>query len=124
MIVLDDILNRISERKLIELTNDDPNANEYDIVKINDAIEKAISLVKAYLKGTDYENKNEPFIKEIALDIAVYFLYKKRFSEIELSNPENLAIYKNYQNAIDMLEKIREGKLNQRRIEAKGSKHD
>ncbi|MEO0197627.1 MAG: phage protein Gp36 family protein, partial [candidate division WOR-3 bacterium] len=111
MITINDVEKRISIRKLIELTQDDVNANNYDIVKVNEAIEKSISLVKAYLKNTDYENSNENFIKEIALDICVYFIYKKRFSEVELQNNENLAVYKQYKDAIEILEKIKKGEF-------------
>ncbi|MEO0152033.1 MAG: phage protein Gp36 family protein [candidate division WOR-3 bacterium] len=122
MITINDVEKRISIRKLIELTQDDVNANNYDIVKVNEAIEKSISLVKAYLKNTDYENSNENFIKEIALDICVYFIYKKRFSEVELQNNENLAVYKQYKDAIEILEKIKKGEFDNKKIKSDGKK--
>jgi len=122
MITISDVENRISQKRLIELTQDDLNANAPDIAKIEDAIDKSISLVKAYLKGTDYENSNEDFIKEITLDICVYFLYKKIYSELELQEGEKLAIYRNYENAIKLLEDIRNGKLDKRKIKAVGTK--
>jgi phage gp36-like protein len=122
MITISDVENRISQKRLIELTQDDLNANDYDIVKVEDAIDKSISLVKAYLRGTDYENSNEDFIKEITLDICVYFLYKKRYSELELQEGEKLAIYRNYENAIKLLEDIRNGKLDKKKIKAVGTK--
>jgi phage gp36-like protein len=122
MITISDVENRISQKRLIELTQDDLNANVPDATKIEDAIDKSISLVKAYLKGTDYENSNEDFIKEITLDICVYLLYKKRYSELELQEGEKLAIYRNYENAIKLLENIRNGKLDRKKIKAVGTK--
>lgn len=94
---------------LIQLT-DDNDTGEVDTSIINYAIEKAQATVDAYNNGRypiEIPDGDVPiFIKGIATDIAIWFLYKRK---LILTIPESLQ--RCYDEALKFLQKGQEGKI-------------
>jgi len=104
---LEDIKKAISEKNLIELT-DDQGGGAIDTEKVQDAIEYAEQLINGYLRGR-YPIPLEPvpeLIRRLAVDIAVYQLYSRRF---ELDMPESMI--QRRKETIKLLELIQAGKI-------------
>lgn len=105
---IEDVKNVLSERELINLTNDNPSLsscideNRFEAVSL-----VTDSLINGYLRGRyELPLKSTPeFLKQIAQDICAYRLYSRRPCEI----PEH--IVKNYEYAINNLKEIKKGNL-------------
>lgn len=103
---LNDILERIDEAAVIELT-DDASAGVVDQTKIDAAITRADKEIDAWC-GTRYA---VPFatvpaiIAELSADLAVYFLYARRVDEVPVVRKDA------YQNGVKLLEKISKGQI-------------
>jgi len=101
MITRDDILRRVRISTLIELTQDNTDAVSPNWEIVDEAIHNAIDTVRTYTSRWD------GFIKELAIDIAIYYIYKKRISESEiLPQGERNLIVENYKQALKMLSKL------------------
>ena len=101
MITRDDILRRIRINTLVELTQDDANAVAPNWDVVDEAIQNAIDTVRAYTSQWN------GFIKELAIDIAIYYIYKKRISESEiLPQGERNLIVENYKQALKELSRL------------------
>lgn len=105
---IEDIKNVLSERELINLTNDFPSeSSAIDENRFEAVCLVADSLINGYIRGryTLPLKTIPPFIKQIAQDICAYRLYSRRPCEI----PEH--IIKNYEYAINNLKEIKKGNL-------------
>ncbi len=101
MITRDDILRRVRIKTLIELTQDNPDAVAPNWEIIDEAIRNAIDTVRTYTSRWD------GFVKELAIDIAIYYVYKKRISESEiLPQGERNLIVENYKQALKELSRL------------------
>lgn len=102
---LKDILEAVSEDNVIQLT-DDEGLGVLNQERVDKAITTAGSIIDGYLGGRyTLPLLTVPvLIKTIAVDIAVYKLYERRF---ELNMPE--AMSNRYKNAIKLLEQIQKG---------------
>ena len=106
--LLTDITNVISQRELVNLTNDTPSINsEVDTSRFEAVSKDTDSLINGYLRARyKLPLKSVPnFIKQIATDICAYRLYLRR--------PQNIPdhIKDNYENAIKRLLDIQKGNL-------------
>lgn len=104
----EDITNIVSERELINLTNDKPSADSVaDKTRFEAVSKDTDSLINGYLRG----RYKLPFssvpavIRQIAVDICAYRLYSRRSQKI----PEH--IVNNYNSAISRLKDIQKGDL-------------
>ncbi|GAB6173283.1 MAG: DUF1320 domain-containing protein [Desulfitobacteriaceae bacterium] len=111
---LDDLLGQIPKEKLIELSNDDTYVTTdtgeptYNMTNIDSAINNASSEIDGYA-STRYTVpfvNIPPVIKKLAVDIAVYNLFSRKWTSDEEDN-----IVRRYKNAIRLLERIAEGKV-------------
>ncbi|WP_156272346.1 gp436 family protein [Neomoorella glycerini] len=112
---LADILAQVDRRKLIDLSNDDgepvldENGNPtINTANVNKAIEAAGSEIDSYA-SVRYQvpfSPVPPVIKKLAVDIAVYNLFSRKWTGEEEDN-----IILRYKNAVKLLEKIAEGKV-------------
>lgn len=105
---IDDIKNVLSERELVNLTNDNPSQSTcIDKNRFEAVCLVTDSLINGYLRGRyELPLKSTPeFVKQIAQDICAYRLYSRRPCEI----PEH--IIKNYEYAINNLKEIKKGNL-------------
>lgn len=104
---LSDITKAIPEENIIQLT-DDAGQGVIDNEKISDAIEYAGQLIDGYLRGR-YSVPLNPvpeLIKRIAIDMAIFHLYSRRF---ELEMPEGML--QRRKECIRLLELIQQGKV-------------
>lgn len=104
---LTDIVKAIPEENLIQLT-DDEGRGVMDNSKIEEAINYAEQLIDGYLRGR-YSVPLNPvpeLIRRLAVDLAVFFLYSRRF---ELNMPESMLERK--RECIRLLEHIQQGKV-------------
>lgn len=101
-----DILERIPEETLTQLTDDD-NVGTIDADKVTAAIARAGQEIDAYCGG----RYSVPFatapavIGGLATDMAIYFLYGRTQEEIPETRKDA------YKNAVRLLEKIADGKI-------------
>lgn len=101
-----DILERIPEEALIQLTDDD-NSGIVDADNVAAAIERADQEIDAYC-GSRY---SVPFattpavIKGLSIDLAIYFLYGRTQEEIPETRKDA------QKNAVRLLEKINKGDI-------------
>ncbi len=104
---LTDIKKSIPEETLVQLT-DDENAGVVNQARIDEAVEGADGEIDSYLSA-QYSVPVEPVprvVNKLSVDIAVYNLYGRRVEKI----PEVRET--RYRNAVRLLEKIAEGKVN------------
>lgn len=102
---IDDIKQLIPEGELIDLS-DDENAGEVNSNVVNSAIEAAEEFINGHLRvrySLPFDTV-PPTIKSIAVQIARYNLYQRRFAD---GMPEGIA--NNYKDNCKTLEKIRDG---------------
>lgn len=111
---VDDLLGQVPREKLIDLSNDaepetdasgDPVLN---LSTINLAIANAGSEIEGYI-STRYPvplSSVPPIIKKLAVDIAVYNLFSRKWA---VDEDDNLA--RRYKNAVVLLQRIAEGKV-------------
>lgn len=105
----DDILTRIDEAALIELTNADPDATTVDSAKIAQAIAEADSTIDSYA-AKRYTVPFDPvpaYIKNLSMDIAVYNLYTLKPTTFE----ENASVKDKFTNAIKFLVLLAKGEV-------------
>jgi len=106
---LDDMIaRRLTNEKLVELTNDTPASAVIDQVKVDAAIADAQEEIDGYLRGR-VNLPLEPvpaIIRRIAVDIATRNLYRRR---LDLLRPESLD--KDYKDDLAKLEAIRRGDI-------------
>jgi len=102
---VDDIKNALSERRLIELSNDQDSSSVNTTV-VEAAIKKADGVIDAYCRKRYSIPLADPpnVINALSVELSIYFLYSRK-SEA----PDD--IQKRYEKAIEMLEQIAEGKL-------------
>lgn len=112
---LADILAQVDRQKLIDLSNDDnepvldgsgnPTINTANVDK---AIEAAGSEIDSYASVRHQVPflPVPPIIKKLAVDIAIYNLFSRKWTGEEEDN-----IILRYKNAVKLLEKIAEGKV-------------
>lgn len=102
---LNDIKKSISESEIVNLTDD--NANGYiDETVVNECLSKADELINGYLRGKYLlPIVNVPsLIKNISVELAIYYLYSRRF---RTDIPES--IEKIYKAQVKILEQIQKG---------------
>lgn len=105
----EDIAKHLPEVELIQLT-DDANAGEIDEAMVTEAVETGDSIINGYLATRDVTLPLNPvpkLINTISIDLAIWALHNRRFSQ---KLPENVT--ERYQNAIKLLQQIQSGKLN------------
>jgi len=106
---LDDIIaRRLTNEKLVELTNDTPQSTVIDQVKVDAAIADAQEEIDGYLRGR-VNLPLEPvpaIIRRIAVDITTRNLYRRRLDPLR---PESLD--KDYKEDLAKLEAIRRGDI-------------
>ena len=102
-----DLLNRIPEGVLAKLTDDD-NFETVDDDVVDAILEDSTSEVNSYVSvvQTVPISPTPDLLKNLTLDIAEAKIYQRRYSDDEI--PSKL---KKYQNAINTLLKIAEGKI-------------
>lgn len=103
---LEDILKKIPEATVIQLT-DDEGAGEINVARVDEAIEGADSEVDGYC-GSRYAvpfNPVLPIIAKLAVDLAIYSLYERVVETI----PETRK--KQRDDAIRLLERIADGRV-------------
>lgn len=112
---LNDILAQIEKLKLIDLSNDDtePLLGENGEPTINTPnIDKAISSATGEIDSYVSVRHRVPLspvpavINKLAVDIAIYNLFSRKYTGEEEDN-----IVRRYKNAVKLLEKIAEGKV-------------
>ncbi|MTI82738.1 MAG: DUF1320 domain-containing protein [Firmicutes bacterium] len=104
---LEDLLGRVAEDVLIECTDDD-GAGQIDVVKVDQAIEDATSEINGYCMSR-YDvpfNPVPPFMKKLAVDIAIYNLFTRRGYDEESADR---SILDRYKNTVRVLENIAKG---------------
>ncbi len=104
---IDDIQKNIPEDILIQLT-DDTNSGMVDQSVVDEAIAWADNVIDDHVRGK-YPVPLNPIpdtIKKISVDLAVYFLYSRRF---DTDVPEGIQL--RYKNTMAMLDKIQKGKI-------------
>lgn len=103
---IDDIKNQISEKTLIELSNDDYSQELIIAEVVDSAIESASELIDGYVRGSyPLPLPTAPTIlKNIAVELAVYQLTKRRLGENMPESRENA-----YKNSISQLKDIQKG---------------
>lgn len=107
---LDELKTLVPNYVMLELSNDNPSLEqgEIDVVLVNDIIGEACETVDGYLRN----RYTLPFVgtptlvKQHAKQIARYKLYERRPEGFDIPK----AVEKGYDNAINDLEKIRDGK--------------
>ena len=100
-----DILARIDEKVLINLTNDTFPATEVNYTVLNQLIEISEDMIDASLRNKySLPLKSVPeLIKQISADIVVYRLYARRPQDV----PKNYQ--KNFDDAISILKDLQSG---------------
>jgi|GEM_PF-3832273 len=106
----DDIIaRRLTNEKLVELTNDTPDGAVIDQVKVDTAIADAQAEIDSYLRGRislPLEGPVPAILRRIAVNIAVRNLYLRR---LDLSRPDY--IDKDYKEDLAKLEAIQRGEI-------------
>ena len=78
-----DIEDRISLRNLTLLSNDNVGGNveaeSPDEAVVNTCIQQAESFIKSKIDGKCRYEENSAILKEIEAELAIYYLYKRRF---------------------------------------------
>jgi phage gp36-like protein len=83
-IELQDLEDELGETKLIQLSTDDPQADEPDEARINKAIEFAQGTFESYIRSRySLPVPSTAMVKAINLDLAVFQLFKSRTSVAE-----------------------------------------
>ena len=102
---LDDIKKQVQETTLIEIT-DDNLSGQINTDVVNETILYADTLIDGYLRGryTLPLQTLPEIVKVIAIDLAIYRLYSRRF---HTDMPES--IKDKYKNSIKLLEQIQKG---------------
>jgi len=103
-----DVERALSQRKLAQLSNDDPKAVTPDEVVVQEAIDASQQLVDGYLRAR-HELPLEPvptIIKELTLNLACYRLYARR---METKVPETVIDRRDA--ALKTLEHIQSGRV-------------
>lgn len=107
----DDILGYVNEKTLIGLTNPDNKAQSVDMTKVGMEVEFVNIFIESKLRGNFdlplTSDKDISLLKSIALDLAVYRLYKYTSY---LKMPEGVDTQ--WINALNMLNDISNGKIN------------
>lgn len=102
-----DLADAVTEQRLIQLTDDESvgTINDARVVK---AIAAADALIDSYIRGnhTVPLNPTTDRIRQVSVDIAVYFLYKRRR---EMEMPDDLV--KDYDRQISFLRDVQSGKV-------------
>jgi phage gp36-like protein len=104
----EDILEVIPRQNLVDLT-DDENQGDYDPARVERAITDADAIIDSFLGGRYRVPLIEPvpvIIRRIAVDLAVYLLYRRRF---ELEMPP--AMRQRYEDAIAELKRLEAGHM-------------
>ena len=103
---LADILERIPEKGVIQLTDDD-RIGVVDQVKVDAAIARADKEIDAWCGGRYTVPFAEPpaVIRELSADLAVYHLYSRKVDKIPETRIDG------QKNALRLLEKIGDGKV-------------
>jgi len=103
---VNDIKVRMSEKNLIEITQDNPESNMINESRVSTAILDADSLIDFFLSS----RYNVPLavtpgiIKQLSINIAIHELYK-----IKYDGEMPVTIVKRYEEAIDILRKMESG---------------
>ena len=102
---INDILTRIDNKVLINLTNDITPSNDVNLQKLNETIEIADDMINASLRSRyKLPLSNVPkIITQISADIVIYRLYSRRPQDV----PKNYV--KNFEDAINLLKDIQNG---------------
>jgi phage gp36-like protein len=112
---LDDLLGQVDKQKLIDLSNDNEepvvDEDENPIINLENvqrAIDNAASEIDSYasVRNKVPFNPVPPIIRKLAVDIALYNLFSRKWTGDEEDN-----IIRRYKNAVKMLEKIAEGTI-------------
>lgn len=107
-LTLQDVVSSLTRQTIVQLTNEDYSATEIDSSIIDVVIKSQSELIDGYLRGRyDVPLPNPPtIIKDIALDLVKYALYKRR---PESKMPETIEADRKF--AIKQLEDIRDSKI-------------
>lgn len=103
---LDDILERVSEQTIIELT-DDTGSGVVDQDKVSAAIARADKEIDAWC-GRRYQvpfSSPPAIVGELSADLSLYFLYARVVSEIPEARKDA------HKNVLRLLEKISGGQV-------------
>ncbi len=107
--ILSDILPTVSEAEIARLT-DDENGRVINESVVNEAISKGDELINGYLRSRiNVLPLSSPpqLVKNISVDLAVYYLYQRRY---RTNMPES--IENQYKTTIKTLEQIQKGLIN------------
>ncbi|MDA5607068.1 gp436 family protein [Pasteurella multocida] len=104
-----DLTEVMSERNLIELTNDSSRATEVNVLVAEKACQHAMETVDGYLRSRYITPLNQvpTLVRNICLQLARYWLYSRRPDGKGF--PDN--VEKTYTQALKDLERIQTGKL-------------
>lgn len=102
---VNDLLTRIDNKVLINLSNDTFPASEINLARVNETIEIADDMINASLRNKYHlPLKSIPkIINQISADIVIYRLYSRRPQDI----PSNYV--KNFEYAISLLKDLQTG---------------
>ncbi|MBQ9688248.1 DUF1320 domain-containing protein [bacterium] len=102
---IDNLLTRIDEKVLINLSNDDFPSNEINTTRVEETIQIADDIINSALRNR-YSLPLQtvpPIITQISADITIYRLYSRRVQDI----PQNYI--KNFEQAITLLKELQLG---------------
>ena len=102
---IDNLLTRIDEKVLINLSNDDFPSNEINTTRVEETIQIADDIINNALRNR-YSLPLQtvpPIITQISADITIYRLYSRRVQDI----PQNYI--KNFEQAITLLKELQLG---------------
>lgn len=103
---IDDIITRVPERMVKQLTQDDRVSNEINQSVVDSAISDATAIIDGKIwKRYALPVLNSGILLKLAVDIAIYFIYRNRFDN---AMPDE--VKKTYTEAMLMLDNIRDGK--------------
>lgn len=100
-----DLLTRIDEKVLINLSNDTFPANSVNVQRVNETIQIADDIINSALRNK-YKlplSSTPKIITQISADIVIYRLYSRRPQDI----PKNYV--KNFEDAIALLKELQTG---------------
>lgn len=100
-----DLLTRIDEKVLINLSNDTFPATTVNVQRVNETIEIADDIINSALRNK-YQlplTSTPKIITQISADIVIYRLYSRRPQDI----PKNYV--KNFEDAIALLKELQTG---------------
>lgn len=102
---VNDLLTRIDEKVLINLTNDSFPAQEINAQLVNETIEIADDMINASLRNKYHLPLNNipKIINQISADIVIYRLYSRRPQDI----PQNYI--RNFEYAVSVLKDLQTG---------------